>query len=175
MTEQEFEVTYNSLIRLMYKLLCKFNLQNDEDAESEAKISLYRAINTFDSSLNLKLSNYAYNCIYNALCAHIKIRKKHIPSYKLVEYEGIRQYSESHKDEVYERGSTMDYQELVESELNVENFKNTLSEREKFIVNELLTGTNRGDSPKKLGVSREWYRRLLNRIRYKYNEYNSDK
>lgn len=177
MTEQEFEIVYNSLIRLMYKLLYKFHLQNDKEAESEAKFALYRAIETFDSSLNLKLSNYAYTCIYNTLCGYVKIRKKDIPNYKLISYEGVREYSESHKDEVYERGSTIDYQRLIEGELNVEAFKNILSDREKIIVEELLAGTNRGDIPKKLGVSREWYRRLLNRIRLKYNnyfKYNSD-
>lgn len=171
MTDKEFEIVYNSLIRLMYKLLYKFHLQNDEDAESEAKIALYRAIETFDSSLELKLSNYAYTCIYNALCYYVKIRKKDIPNYKLTSYEDVREYSESHGDETYERGSTIDYRELVESKLTVEEFKNILSEQEKIIVEELLSDTNKGDITKKLGVSREWYRRLLNRIRFKYIKY----
>ena len=175
MTDNEFEIAYNSLIRLMYKLLYKFHLQNDEEAESEAKIALGRAIDTFDSSLNLKLSNYAYTCIYNALCGYIKVRKKHIPSYLITNYEGTTHYDD--KDEPFERASTLDYQDLVEGELNVEAFKNTLTEREKIIVEELLLDKRRSDIHKRLGFSREWYRRLLNRIRLKYNEYfksNSD-
>ena len=79
MTEQEFETIYNSLVRLMFKVLCKFHLRNDEDAISEARLALYKAIKTYNKDRNVKLSNYAYECIQNKLLAYIRIRKKDIP------------------------------------------------------------------------------------------------
>jgi DNA-directed RNA polymerase specialized sigma24 family protein len=170
MTETEFEIKYNSLIKIVDRLLNSFDLQRDADAQASARIALYRAIMTFDESLNLKLSNYAYRCIYNCLCVYVRHRKKEIPSYKLVDYEGVRHYSDG--DEYFEEGSTIDYQDFIENQMHIDNFKKTLSERELFIVEELLNGTPKGSIMNTLGISREWFRRLLNRIRYKYVEYN---
>ena len=172
MTEQEFEIVYNGLIRLLYRLLYKFHLQNDEDALALARIALYKAIKTFDESLNLKLSNYAYRCIYNCLCIYVRNRKCDIPEHKLVEYEGVRDYGDG--EEYFEEGSTINYQDLVESQMYIDNFKRKLAANELLIVEELIKGTTKGDIRRQLGISREWFRRLLNRIRYKYNEYNSE-
>ena len=172
MNEQEFETIYNGLIRLLYRLLYKFRLQNDEDAQALARIALYKAIKTFDDSLNLKLSNYAYRCIYNCLCIYVRDRKCDIPKHKLVAYEGIRDYGDG--EEYFEEGSTMNYQSFVESQMYIDDFKRELSDNELLIVEELIKGTAKGDIRRKLGISREWFRRLLNRVRCKYINYNSD-
>ena len=169
MTEQEFEVIYNSLVRLMFKVLCKFHLRDDEEAVSEARLALYKAIKTYNKDRKVKLSNYAYECIQNKMLAYIRVRKKDIPWFKLVEYEGIRDRGDDY--EQFEESSTINYKEHVEAGLFVEEFRASLSEREKIIVDELLIGTKKGDIPKKVGVSREWVRKLLNGIRYKYIEY----
>lgn len=66
----------NELIRknkgLVYKQLHKFNLVDDQDANSYAFEALYNAIQTWDSSLGTKLSTYATVCIYNALGCYLR-------------------------------------------------------------------------------------------------------
>lgn len=66
----------NELIKknkgLVYKQLHKFNLVDDQDANSFAFEALYKAIQTWDSSSGTKLSTYATVCIYNALGCYVR-------------------------------------------------------------------------------------------------------
>lgn len=66
----------NELIRknkgLVYKQLHKFNLVDDQDANSYAFEALSKAIQTWDNSSGTKLSTYATVCIYNALGCYLR-------------------------------------------------------------------------------------------------------
>lgn len=62
---------------LVYQQLRRFNLQDDQDAESYAYESLYRAVITYDKNAGTAFSTYATCVISNALRMHIrKLNKK---------------------------------------------------------------------------------------------------
>lgn len=62
---------------LVYQQLIRFNLTDDQDAESYAYEALYRAIITYDESAGTAFSTYAICVISNTLRMHIrKINRK---------------------------------------------------------------------------------------------------
>lgn len=69
----------NSLIEqntgLIGAQLKHMHLSNDEDAYSVGLEALYKAIITFDTTKDTKLSTYATTCIYNALSGYIRKQK----------------------------------------------------------------------------------------------------
>lgn len=62
---------------LVYQQLIRFNLTDDQDAESYAYEALYKALTTYDESAGTAFSTYAICVISNTLRMHIrKINKK---------------------------------------------------------------------------------------------------
>lgn len=61
---------------LVYAILNKFNLRDDPDAESIAYEYLYKALLTFNASMNTSLSTYATCLISNALRGHLRSLNK---------------------------------------------------------------------------------------------------
>lgn len=57
---------------LVYQQLTRFQMLNDQDAESYAYEALYRAVITFDESSGNAFSTYAVCCISNALRKHLR-------------------------------------------------------------------------------------------------------
>lgn len=57
---------------LVYQQLTRFQMLNDQDAESFAYEALYRAVITFDESSGNTFSTYAVCCISNALRKHLR-------------------------------------------------------------------------------------------------------
>lgn len=57
---------------LVYQQLTRFQMLNDQDAESFAYEALYRAVITFDESSGTTFSTYAVCCISNALRKHLR-------------------------------------------------------------------------------------------------------
>ena len=57
---------------LVYSQLHRFNLVNNQEAESYAFEALYKAIQTFDTTKDIALSTYATVCIYNALGSYLR-------------------------------------------------------------------------------------------------------
>lgn len=97
---------------LVYKQLHKFHLIDDPDANSFAFEALYKAIESYNESVGVKLSTYASVCIYNTLGDYIrKLNKKCVVktvSYNNLsdielEYESMLSTQESTEDVVLER------------------------------------------------------------------------
>ena len=61
---------------LIYAQLVRFNLIDDQDAESYAYEALYRAIQTYDAKAGAVFSTYAVCVISNALRKHIRTLNK---------------------------------------------------------------------------------------------------
>lgn len=61
---------------LVYKQLHRFNLADDQDAESAAFEALYKASLTYDKGRDTAFSTYATACIYNALAQILRARRK---------------------------------------------------------------------------------------------------
>jgi len=61
---------------LIYRLLNKFYLRDDPDAESAAYWALYKAATSYDKDNGTAFSTYATCCIYNALGDHIRHLKR---------------------------------------------------------------------------------------------------
>lgn len=83
---------YNMLIQthsgLVYSQLHKFNLIQDQEAESIAYEALYNAIKDFDNSKGTKISTLATVYIYNALGSYIRtLNKKRV--IQVVSYNNI--------------------------------------------------------------------------------------
>lgn len=57
---------------LVYQQLFRFQMLNDQDAESFAYEALYRAVITFDDSTGNAFSTYAVCCISNALRKYLR-------------------------------------------------------------------------------------------------------
>lgn len=57
---------------LVYQQLARFQMLQDQDAESFAYEALYRAVITFDESSGNTFSTYAVCCISNALRKHLR-------------------------------------------------------------------------------------------------------
>lgn len=60
----------------MYIQLRRFNLLNNQDAESAAYWALYKAITTYNNDKNVLLTTYATCCIYNALGDYMRTQHK---------------------------------------------------------------------------------------------------
>lgn len=62
---------------LVYQQLIRFNLKDDQDAESYAYEALYKAVTTYDAAAGTAFSTYATCVIANTLRMHLrKINKK---------------------------------------------------------------------------------------------------
>ena len=76
---------------LIHKLLYKFNLHKDQEAESIAYWALYKAIQTYKDDKSCLLSTYAHCCIYNALGDYVRKlnqkRQLEVLSYNTVAYK----------------------------------------------------------------------------------------
>lgn len=90
-------VDINKTIRenlgLVYSQLAKFDLLEDQDAESLAYEALHKAICTFKGSKNAKLSTYACCVISNALRGHLRSKNKkrqiqHVSYYEPLNSDG---------------------------------------------------------------------------------------
>lgn len=73
---QDINDTIADNLGLVYKQLNRFNLRNDQDAESFAYEALYSAALTFKADRQVTFSTYATVCIYNALGNYIRTKNK---------------------------------------------------------------------------------------------------
>lgn len=69
------EIIYNNT-GLVYKQLSRFNLTNDQDAESLSFEALYNAAVGFEPDKGVKFSTYATVCIYNAIGCYLRAKNR---------------------------------------------------------------------------------------------------
>lgn len=125
-------------IGLVYAKLHDFHLARDPDAISIAYEALWRAVTTYKSEKNVKLSTYATVCIFNALGSYIrtlnKQRQLDLVSYnKLVDENGTEfldlfSASTSIEEDYIQQERLMAVNELSDDVFNV------LSNKHKEIV-----------------------------------------
>ncbi len=145
-----------------------------EDLISIGTIGLIKAINTFNSSKNIKLATYASRCIENEILMYLRKNSKTKMEVSIdeplnVDWDGnellLSDILGTDEDVIYR-----DIEDEVEKKL-LNSAINTLSEREKTIV-ELRFGLNREDGEEMtqkevadlLGISQSYISRLEKKI-----------
>ncbi len=145
-----------------------------EDLISIGTIGLIKAINTFNSSKNIKLATYASRCIENEILMYLRKNSKTKMEVSIdeplnVDWDGnellLSDILGTDEDVIYK-----DIEDEVEKKL-LNSAINTLSEREKTIV-ELRFGLNREDGSEMtqkevadlLGISQSYISRLEKKI-----------
>lgn len=95
-SQQDVNEKIKANLGLVYKMLNKFYLRDDPDAESAAYWALYKAVTSFDGEKNIAFSTYAMSCIYNALGDHLR----HLKRQRQIEEISYNQpiYSDEHRE-----------------------------------------------------------------------------
>ena len=128
---------------LVYSQLRRFNMLDDQDAESLAYEALYKAIETYNPESGNNLSTYAVCVVSNALRSHnrYKNRKRQL---QLISYNTVLQDEESELIDLLRVGDTAE-DVIVRNEL-YERVNSTLS-----IIRSEIT------SPLHLSIFDTWY------------------
>lgn len=107
-----------SNIGLVYAQLNRFDLRDDQDAESAAMEALWKAASDFDNSRGCRFSTLATVYIYNALCGHLRTLNR-ANQLDVVSLNAT----------VDVNGTEHELQEIIESKITVEG---TLVDAEKY-------------------------------------------
>lgn len=130
---------------------------NDDDCTQEAALGLWRAVNTYDSSKEVKFSTYACRCIRTAIIDYFR---KEYRYYRNKDLGKQNEYVDESDDILEETSQSLFFEELSELEL--------------FVVNMLLNDKTKLEIKEALNISKEKLEKILGRIKYKYRHYLKD-
>lgn len=169
-------------LRLVAHIAKKYSSseQDMEDLISIGTIGLIKAINSFSSEKNFKISTYASRCIENEVLMHLRATKKIKSEVSMNTIIGTDK--DGNDMELLETldSNTKDaidtiYSKVVAEQV-VDYINNNLPEREKYIM-ELRYGLN-GVTPKtqqqianELGISRSYVSRIETKVQNKLKKY----
>lgn len=159
------EKLFQENIRLAYWTVSRYypSLLKDEDIEQEASIGLWKACLTYNEEKS-QFSTYAVKCISSQILVALRTRRR----WARLEAVSL----DEHLDEDGEltlAGMVSDPAGSVEtSGVFVEDFINTLSERDKKVVHYKLQGMKQKEAAKEMGITQSYYSRLLSDIQKRY-------
>lgn len=161
---------------LVYQQLIRFNLKDDQDAESYAYEALYKAVTTYDAAAGAAFSTYATCVIANTLRMHVrKANKKR--QLEVVSYDtpvSDEEYSGAFVDmlrQAEDTESTVLFNELSDVVANAfSDIYDTLSDTHKKIVSmwyESDYKMTQTEIARTLHLSQAMVSRVLSSFKYK--------
>ncbi len=132
--------------------------EDREDLYIEGLIGLQRAVYGFDTSKKKRFEDLAYISVKNAIFDYLR-KKKRISNAPIPPYKG--------EDFLWE--------DLILFKEDIENFKGTLTNLEKKVLDEYLMGYKIGEIAKRLNISYKSVDNALQRIKKRLKEYFSVK
>ena len=137
----------------------------DEDLFQIGVIGLLKAIDSFDQEKGFKFSSYASVYIRNEVLEAIRIPKKRILN--VLSLDKVLWEDDFTLEDTISSGERFD--DLLVLKVDLENAMGRLKEREKFILNLLISGETQISIAKKLGMTRQNVKRILKNIQRKIN------
>lgn len=138
--------------------LCK-----DDDFLQVARIGLWKACRTYRPELN-KFSTYACKCIYNEVCYELR----RLSAVKYTAYETISLQDPVYEDTTVEDSIVCD--DPMQS-LDIHEFFNSLSEKEKIILSCSLRGVTQCSIAERLGITQSRVSKMYKKIRLKFKDF----
>lgn len=133
----------------------------DEDLFQIGMVGLVKAVNTFDSDREVKLTGYATPIIRNEIL--ISLRKKRIiPAFSLDEEFPLDNGETAPYAEIIQSGER--FEELSDFEMDLKAFIGGLKDREKKIVLLSFRGDKQVDIAQEIGISQSYVSRILKGI-----------
>lgn len=151
---------------LIYSFLEKYNLSIDEHYDLAA-IGLCKASITYDGSKS-KFSTYAYKCMFNSVICELR---KELSSIRIPKHKTLYYQEELEKDDGDKASllniiqSNEDVENEIISKIMLENYTNTLSERDKTIFDLSIAGYKQIEISEVVGCSRAQVSRVKNKFK----------
>lgn len=178
MEANEREIAVNKLVednvRLVYAQLAKWSLLDNQDAESDAFLALWKAADTFDASKGYAFSTYAYTCINNAIRQLLRAHKS-TRQLRTIALETLHDTDDDRSNDAAMEQmlschetpeSSLLFEELqsVVSEKSLLVYNRTSSDRQRAIVAQWLAADckiNQAEIAERLGVSQSYVSRSI--------------
>ena len=160
---------------LIYKFAYDKNLVIDEYYDILA-IGMCKAAKAHDESKG-KFSTIAYCCMYNELKNHWKyINKKSYIEGKTFSYDALKctDDAENNVNLIEIISDNCSVQDIVENNILITSFINTLKNKEKYILMLLIRGIKQNEMVSYLNCSKQNVNNYVKRIRKKWIKYSSN-
>ncbi len=159
--------------------ICKKYAKSEQDMEdliSIGTIGLIKAINSFSSEKNFKISTYASRCIENEILMYLRVTKKNKAEVSMSTIIGVdkdgndMELEETLNDDSKDAVDTI-YNKMITKQV-LEYIENELPSREKYIM-QLRYGLNghkqetQQEVADKLGISRSYVSRIETKVQNK--------
>lgn len=146
--EELFEQNQKLIFFVLWKEFPRF--VNDEDWQQIAGIGLWKACRGYDESKGA-FSSYAYQAIANSIRLEIRARKNDIPTVSLDLPVGT--VSGDDCNEPLTIGDTIEGPGLENEMVDIQGYRERLTERQRFIMDKRLDGMSYIDIGRQLGLS----------------------
>lgn len=169
--EREVNKLFEENMNFAYFVLWKYYPQfaEDEDMKQEALIGLFKACETFDETKG-KLTALATRCILNGIGQELRRRNKNAK----ISVISLQQPIKAGDDELFIEDMLEDEKDTIsctEQVLDLKEFFETLTERQKSVVIYFSEGISQKDVAEKSGISQPQVSRVLMKIREKYSKW----
>lgn len=158
-------------LELVFFVIHKMHVPLDDDIISEGRLGLIKAAKNYNSELGTQFSTYATSYIKGYIKTYLTLRTTVVKPSRIgnefvkvaVKQENVEGFGEIPAEDNFD----------IESNLIVNDFMDTLTDTEKFIVRSLMQGVPQFKIGKHLKLSQPHISRSIRVIRYKYLTYNS--
>jgi RNA polymerase sigma factor (sigma-70 family) len=144
-----------------------------EEYYGELAIVLCKAAYHFDESLGYSFASYAAKCMDNRIRQLLKSKKQTLESNEEILSLDYLYYANDSDPFTLEDcivDNTEDIEMKTANKIDVEEFADTLSNRDKYILKSLLVGKTQYEIADELGVSHQRVHQIIKRIRKKYQK-----